>query len=583
MILGSSFANSLKKISLLAIFFTLPIALTLLNSLPASAADTSKFNPGYIISDDIFYNPDTMGPAHIQQFLSSKVPSCDTNGTRIYSGSTTRAQYGTSRGYPPPYTCVKDYVGSTSQKSPDSYCRGYSQVTQSASDMIYGVAKSCDINPQVLIVLLQKEQGLITDDWPWSIQYRSATGMGCPDTAACDSQYYGFFNQIYGAARQYKMYRANPNSYSYVAGRNNYIQWSPNAACGGSTVYIHNQATAGLYNYTPYRPNQAALAAGYGSGDGCSAYGNRNFWLYFSDWFGSPTGDSCLTSYTPLNTDVIFQENRGRPSTGVFTIYSGTATGCVEFHRWNTGFGSWLDHIASNSSSTSPADSQISFADINGDGSDEAVLVGLRNTGSGMVEFHVWDNTFRRWSSHTATTQPGIDPSVSSVQFADVNGDGKDEALLIGQANGSTSTGKVEFHVWNYGFGSWRDHTVSNSSTLDMGVSSIQFADVDGDNRDEALLIGQGNGSTSTGNIEFHIWNHGFGSWRDHVTSNSSTLDPNLSVIRFSDVNGDNRDEGVLIGRRPPTGSGMIEFHVWDYNLRTWRQHTASNQSVPTQ
>ena len=52
-------------------------------------------------------------------------------------------------------------------------------------------------------------------------------------------------------------------------------------------VYIQNQATAGLYNYTPYRPNQAALDAGYGTGDSCSAYGNRNFWLYFTDWFGS--------------------------------------------------------------------------------------------------------------------------------------------------------------------------------------------------------------------------------------------------------------------------------------------------------
>jgi uncharacterized protein with LGFP repeats len=52
-------------------------------------------------------------------------------------------------------------------------------------------------------------------------------------------------------------------------------------------VFIYNQATAGLYNYTPYQPNAAALRAGYGSGDDCSAYGNRNFYSYFTDWFGS--------------------------------------------------------------------------------------------------------------------------------------------------------------------------------------------------------------------------------------------------------------------------------------------------------
>ncbi|MFZ1523014.1 MAG: hypothetical protein WAS94_03260, partial [Candidatus Saccharimonadales bacterium] len=38
---------------------------------------------------------------------------------------------------------------------------------------------------------------------------------------------------------------------------------------------------------TPYRPNQAALNNLYGTGDGCSAYGNRNFWRFYTDWFGS--------------------------------------------------------------------------------------------------------------------------------------------------------------------------------------------------------------------------------------------------------------------------------------------------------
>ncbi len=54
-----------------------------------------------------------------------------------------------------------------------------------------------------------------------------------------------------------------------------------------SNVNIVNLATAALYDYTPYQPNAAALAAGYGTGDSCSSYGNRNFYLYFNDWFGT--------------------------------------------------------------------------------------------------------------------------------------------------------------------------------------------------------------------------------------------------------------------------------------------------------
>ena len=229
-----------------------------------------------------------MTPDQIQLFLNSKVPSCDTNGSQIYSGSTTRAQYGASGGYPAPYTCLKDYYQTTVTKAPEAgRCNGHTAGYKSAAQIIHEVAQSCGINPQVLLVLLQKEQSLITDTWPWSIQYRSATGYGCPDTAPCDEEYYGFFNQVYEAARAFKRYAANPVNYNYRAGRNNYIQYNPNASCGGSNVYIQNQATANLYIYTPYQPNASALNNLYGSGDGCGAYGNRNFWRMFNDWFGS--------------------------------------------------------------------------------------------------------------------------------------------------------------------------------------------------------------------------------------------------------------------------------------------------------
>ena len=254
----------------------------------ASALSGSQFDAGRIIDDGVFYAVSTMSVTDIQAFLNSKVPECDTNGTRIYSGSTTRAAYGTSRGYAPPYTCLKDYSQNVQTVAGDSLCNGtITGNTKTSATIIAEVANACGINPKVLIVLLQKEQSLVTDDWPWSSQYRSATGYGCPDTAPCDSQYYGFFNQVYQAARAYKRYRANPANYNYRVNRNNVISWNPNAGCGTSDVTILTQATAGLYIYTPYRPNQAALNNLYGTGDSCSAYGNRNFWRFYNDWFGS--------------------------------------------------------------------------------------------------------------------------------------------------------------------------------------------------------------------------------------------------------------------------------------------------------
>ena len=238
---------------------------------PAEAVDMSQFAPGNIVSDEVFYAPGAMTVPQIQGFLDARVPACASG-----------------------YTCLKSYREVTWSRGADAYCQAYPGGDQSAAEIIWLVAQACGINPQVLIVLLQKEQGLVTKTAPSSGSFLRATGYGCPDTAPCEAAYYGFYNQVYLAARQYQIYRIKPTSFNYRAGRWNTILWHPDGACGTSQVYIENQATAGLYNYTPYRPNQAALDNPYGTGDGCSSYGNRNFFAYFSDWFGDPRGGGWL-------------------------------------------------------------------------------------------------------------------------------------------------------------------------------------------------------------------------------------------------------------------------------------------------
>jgi len=117
-------------------------------------------------------------------------------------------------------------------------------------------------------------------------------GYACYDTAPCDPQYAGFYNQIMNAAMRIQTYRQYPNSYRHRPfTTNSQVYYNPNlTGCSWSAVYIEGYATAGLYNYTPYQPNKAALDNLYGSGDGCSAYGNRNFWRIYNDWFGPSVG-----------------------------------------------------------------------------------------------------------------------------------------------------------------------------------------------------------------------------------------------------------------------------------------------------
>jgi hypothetical protein len=236
---------------------------------PAQAADPAAFDPGYIISDARFFDRNAMDEASIQQFLRSKLPTCaQANGS----------------------ACLPNYTESTVSRAATSRCAAYEGApNEPASRIIDRVAKACGINPQVLIVTLQKENGLVTNGSPRAGSYKTAMGYGCPDTAACDAQYFGFFNQVYSAASQFIRYGVNPSNWTYRIGQVA-IQYKPFTSCGAPVVNIRNQATANLYNYTPYQPNAAAMAAGYGTGDGCSSYGNRNFWLYFTDWFGSTTG-----------------------------------------------------------------------------------------------------------------------------------------------------------------------------------------------------------------------------------------------------------------------------------------------------
>ena len=213
-----------------------------------------------------------MNPQQIQAFLNSKVPVCNTNYN--WSGWVNGVWSA------PPYTCLKDF----------------SENGKSSAQIIWEASQNHGINPQVLIATLQKETALVTDTWaaPW--QYQRAMGYACPDTAACNSQYYGFTNQVNTAAWQLKRYTLYPDNYNFKAGVTRNVRFHPNISCGSSPVYIETKGTAALYNYTPYQPNSAALNNMYGTGDGCSAYGNRNFWRIFNDWFGKTQGSLWRTA-----------------------------------------------------------------------------------------------------------------------------------------------------------------------------------------------------------------------------------------------------------------------------------------------
>lgn len=256
----------------IAVVAALVVAMVVGNLTPfstpkAEALNGSQFQAGNIISDGNFFDGNALDAWGVANFLASKVSTCRAG-----------------------YTCLKDYLQSTPNMPAETgLCNGYTGGYHSAAEIIAKVGQSCGVSQKTLVVLLEKEQSMITDTWPTARQYAAATGFSCPDTAPCDPNYAGFFYQVYNAARQLRNYGLNPSRWNFRAGATANVLYNPDSNCGASQVYIQNRATAALYNYTPYQPNAAALSNLYGVGDYCSAYGNRNFWRIWSDWFGSPT------------------------------------------------------------------------------------------------------------------------------------------------------------------------------------------------------------------------------------------------------------------------------------------------------
>jgi LysM repeat protein len=227
----------------------------------------STFDPGNLISDAEFFRSASMTVAEIQAFLEQRNPNCRDG-----------------------FVCMKDFTETTFSRDQTVLCRAYEgAANETAAQIVHKVSAACGVSVEALLVLIQKEQSLVTLAAPSAIRFERATGYACPDTAPCDSQFFGFYNQVYNAAKQFKRYSNPPGTSRFFTwfpvGQSAQVRLHPNAACGARPVTMKNQATAGLHYYTPYTPNDIALVNLASVGDSCSAYGNRNFWRVYNYWF----------------------------------------------------------------------------------------------------------------------------------------------------------------------------------------------------------------------------------------------------------------------------------------------------------
>ena len=255
------------------------------------------FNRGRIIDDGVLTDYGSMSVDDIEHFLRATV------------GDGGRFGYGyCDRGSTPTHTCLFEYAYNPRTGS-DNYGRfdaaGRPEAVAgglSAAEIIHEAAHDFEINPQVLLTVLQKEQTLVTDASPKRRQFEIAAGFACPDGRGCSASAEGFYYQVRGAAwalRKYLYYQDNGfRRFGYGVGTHRIPTYPPGRPdCPAVKVDIENKATAALYIYTPYV--YAPKSVRDETGDRCVSNGNKNFWGFFNLYFGPAAGEDLPAQNRP--------------------------------------------------------------------------------------------------------------------------------------------------------------------------------------------------------------------------------------------------------------------------------------------
>jgi len=217
------------------------ISLSAMFFLPSAQA--ADFNPNYIISDAEILDYNALTLDEVKNFVASQ------------SGN------------------LKNYFVTEKDGLPPE-----TGASLSAAEVIYDRAITNKINPKFLLVLIQKEQSLLTDPSPKQSQYDWAAGYGCPDGGGCNPRWQGFYKQMNSAALQFYSYVTESHLYSFKAGQT-YTFTNPYGTISAADMVVTpaNNATAGLYNYTPHVYN-----------------GNYNFWRFWNRYFSRFIPDGSL-------------------------------------------------------------------------------------------------------------------------------------------------------------------------------------------------------------------------------------------------------------------------------------------------
>ena len=177
-------------------------------------------------------------------------------------------------------------------------------VKGNASAIIAQAARAWGVSPKVILVTLQKEQGLLSATKPSAGALAWAMGGGSPSS---------FGDQVwYGAESLHN------------DGQGFYVGISK--TCGDGTVQPTDEASYALYRYTPW--------IGVGGGGG-----NKLFWTLYWEYFGDPLAvDSVAPTTSASGTDTLWHDTA---VTLIFSALDNPGGTGVAYTQYKLDSGSW--------------------------------------------------------------------------------------------------------------------------------------------------------------------------------------------------------------------------------------------------
>ncbi len=227
-----------------------------------SPTTQAEFNPNFIISDQEIGDYNSWDKTMVQKFLTDR-------GSFLANHSTADA----------------------------------SGTVKPISEIITDTASAYQINPKFILVTLQKEQSLVTDDNPTTKQLDWAAGYGVCDS--CDmndpqiQKYRGLGKQIDNAAGLLRWYYNNKDQ-SFVKKKDTAI------TIDNTMVTPQSWATAFLYTFTPH------------------LHGNLNLWRIWQNWFGQNYPNGTLLHSVSSSEYWLIDSGKRRPFKNMASLITRT-------------------------------------------------------------------------------------------------------------------------------------------------------------------------------------------------------------------------------------------------------------------